>query len=124
MNAPGVTAVVINFRTPDLTRRAVESFRSLLPALPLLLIDNGSDDESGRTLEQLRSRAPGKTTLILNRSNRHHGPAMDQALRTVDTPFVFFLDSDCEVFRGASWKRCLRAPWKIPAPMSWGKRSS
>jgi glycosyltransferase involved in cell wall biosynthesis len=100
MNAPGVTAVVINFRTPDLTRRAVESFRSFYPALPLLLVDNGSEDESGRTLEELRAVAPEKTTLILNPSNRHHGPAMDQALRTVDTPFVLFLDSDCEVVQG------------------------
>jgi glycosyltransferase involved in cell wall biosynthesis len=100
MEASAVTAVVINFRTADLTRRAVESFRSFYPSLPLLLIDNGSGDESRRTLEQLRDRAPGSTTLILNESNRHHGPGMDQALRCIRTPFVLFLDSDCEVLRG------------------------
>ncbi len=43
---------------------------------------------------------PGNTGLILNESNRHHGPAMDQALRSVETPFVLFIDSDCEVLQG------------------------
>jgi hypothetical protein len=100
MNTSDVTAVVINFKTPDLTRRAVESFRSFYPALSLLLIDNGSGDENAEMLEQLRARVPAKTGMILNGTNRHHGPAMDQALRTIETAFVLFLDSDCEVFRG------------------------
>jgi glycosyltransferase involved in cell wall biosynthesis len=100
MNGAPVTAVIINFRTPDLVRRAVESFRSFYPSLPLLLIDNGSGDDSRRILESLRALAPADTLLMLNSSNRHHGPAMDQALHSVSTPFVLFIDSDCEVFRG------------------------
>jgi glycosyltransferase involved in cell wall biosynthesis len=122
MNAPGVTAVVINFRTPDLTRRVIESFRSFYPALPLLLVDNGSEDESGRTLEELRAVAPGKTTLILNPSNRHHGPAMDQALRTVDTPFVLFLDSDCEVVQGGFVEAMLAHAMEDPRNYIVGKK--
>lgn len=100
MSKAPVTAVVINFRTPDLTRRAVESFRSFYASLPLLLIDNGSGDESGRTLDHLRALAPGCTEVILNPSNRHHGPAMDQALRAINTPYALFIDSDCEVLKG------------------------
>lgn len=100
MNPSDVTAVVINFKTPDLTRRAVESFRSFYPSLPLLLIDNGSGKDSVETLERLRSRSPGCTQLIVNESNRHHGPAMDQALRAVSVPLVLFIDSDCEVLKG------------------------
>ena len=100
MSDAAVTAVVINFRTPDLTRRAVGSFRSFYPSVPLLLIDNGSGDESGQTLEHLRALAPGCTSVMMNPSNRHHGPAMDQALRSVNTPFALFIDSDCEVLKG------------------------
>jgi len=122
MNAPGVTAVVINFRTPDLTRRAVDSFRSFYPALPLLLVDNGSEDESGRTLEQLRALVPGKPTLVLNRSNRHHGPALDQALRTVETPFVLFLDSDCEVVQGGFVEAMLARAMEDPRNYIVGKK--
>lgn len=100
MNASSVTAVIINFKTPDLTRRAVESFRSFYPALPLLLIDNGSGDESGNVLDRLRVMSPDNTVVVKNELNRHHGPAMDQALRMLETPFVLFLDSDCEVLQG------------------------
>jgi hypothetical protein len=77
------------------------------PALPLLLIDNGSGDESSQAMDQLRSLAPQQTGFILNTSNRHHGPAMDQALRKIETSFGLFLDSDCEVFRGGFIEKML-----------------
>lgn len=98
--SPPVTAVIINFQTPDLLRRAVTSFRTRYPAIPLLLIDNGSRDGSENVMRELQRQSTGPIELLLNRKNLHHGPAMDQALRHVQTPFVFFLDSDCEVRRG------------------------
>jgi glycosyltransferase involved in cell wall biosynthesis len=122
MTSSAVTVAIINFGTPDLTRRAVESFRSLYPSLPLLLIDNGSQDESRRTLEELRSLAPAATELILNESNRHHGPAMDQALRHVQTPYVLFLDSDCEVLRGEFVEAMIGLAGKAPGAYAVGKK--
>jgi len=95
-----VTAVIINFQTPDLTTTALSSFRTYYPSVPLLLIDNGSSDGSAETLATLIEQWPDTTSLIRNATNIHHGPAMDQAVRTVRTPFVLFLDSDCEVVRG------------------------
>jgi len=95
-----VTAVIINFQTPDLTATALSSFRTYYPSGPLLLTDNGSSDGSAETLATLIEQWPGTTSLICNATNIHHGPAMDQAVRTVRTPFVLFLDSDCEVVRG------------------------
>ena len=122
MNPSAVTAVVINFRTPDLTRRAVESFRSFYPSPPLLLIDNGSGDESRESLEQLCSQAPDRTRLILNESNVHHGPAMDQALHLVNTPFALFLDSDCEVLRGGFVEAMLARAGEDPRNYAVGKK--
>ncbi|MBI4547438.1 MAG: glycosyltransferase family 2 protein [Ignavibacteriae bacterium] len=95
-----VTAVIINFQTPDLTRRAVISFRTHYPTLPLLLIDNGSKDESISMLEEIRQQSPACTDVILNSHNLHHGPAMDQALRYLQSPYVLFIDSDCEILKG------------------------
>jgi hypothetical protein len=95
-----VTAVIINFRTPDLLRGAVQSFRTHYPTTPLLLIDNGSADGSDTLMRELQGQSPDHTELLLNQLNVHHGPAMDQALRHVNTPYVFFLDSDCEVRKG------------------------
>jgi len=92
-----IAAIIINFQTPDLTRRAVESFRLYYPTVPLLLIDNGSPDNSVQMFELFRT---AHTRLIVNRTNQHHGPAMDQAMRSIETQFAFFLDSDCTVKRG------------------------
>jgi len=97
---PGATAVIINFRTPSLTRRAFATLRSFYPDLPILLIDNGSGDSSLEELSQLARDNPERTTLLANRRNIHHGPAMDQALATVPSQYVLFLDSDCAVLRG------------------------
>jgi hypothetical protein len=105
MSSPSVTAVVINFQTLDLTGRAVSSFRRFYPAIPLLLIDNGSADQNADRLSRLDPT--GLTTLVLNPENIHHGPAMDQAIRSMATTFVFFLDSDCEVKAGGFLERMI-----------------
>jgi len=95
-----LTAVIINFRTPDLTERAVRTFRKFYPDAQLMLIDNGSGDESATLLRDLRMMNTDRTSVVLNEKNLHHGPAMDQALRLCQSKFVFFLDSDCEVKSG------------------------
>jgi GT2 family glycosyltransferase len=105
MSTPSVTAVLINFQTPDLTRRAVSSLRRWYPDLPLLLIDNGSADESPSLLRTLAEEAPATTDLLCNPHNLHHGPAMDQAMRRLATDEVLFLDSDCAIVRGGVLER-------------------
>ena len=92
--------VIVNYQTPDLIKRAVDSFRRFYPDESLLLIDNGSQDESVPILKNLVSEYPDKTEILLNTSNIYHGPAMDQALRYVQNQYVAFLDSDCVVLRG------------------------
>lgn len=95
-----ISAAIINFRTPDLTTAAVRSFRKFYPDVPLTLVDNGSFDDSASVLGNVRDEAPTVTQLILNPSNRFHGPAMDQVVRHVSSEFVLFLDSDCEIQTG------------------------
>lgn len=94
-----VTAIIINYRTPDLTLRSIRSFRAAYSTLPLLTIDNGSGDDSAGLLAEVCSHSRGDMRFIANRSNIHHGPAMHQAMTEVTTPFVLFLDSDCEVMQ-------------------------
>ena len=95
-----VTAVIINFKTADVTRRAITSFRRYYPAIPLLLIDNGSRDESTVMLNEFKQQSPGCTEVIINDTNLHHGPAMNQALHYLRSSNVLFLDSDCEIHKG------------------------
>lgn len=123
MSAPPlVTAVSVNYRTPDLITRAVQSFRAFYPQIPLLLIDNGSGDDSVEHLVALQAAHPEHTDLVLNTANRHHGPAMDQAMRTVDTPLVLFLDSDIVVRRGGFVEAMTRALTDVPHAYATGKR--
>jgi len=116
-----VTVVSVNYRTPDLITRAVQSFREHYPQTPLLLIDNGSGDDSVDHLMALQAAHPDHTDLVLNTENRHHGPAMDQALRTVDTPLVLFLDSDTVVRRHGFLEAMRRALMDVPHSYATGK---
>ncbi len=114
------TAVIVNYRTPGLTERAIRSFREWYPAVPLLVIDNGSRDGSRSLLERLE-RGESAMTVLWNNENIHHGPAMDLAARTVLTPFIFFLDSDCEVLAGEFLEKMRDALSASPTAYAAGK---
>ena len=94
-----VTAVIVNFRTPDLTIRAADSFRLHYASLPLLVIDNGSGGSSPEDLQKLTAPASPLVDVLFLPKNIHHGPAMDLALKRISSPYVFVLDSDCTVHR-------------------------
>ncbi len=117
-----VTAVIINFRTPDLLEHAAASVRRYYPDLPLLLIDNGSGDTSPDLMRSLRDGSPATTEVLLNDRNLHHGPAMDQALRHLQTPYVFFLDSDAEILHPGILEEMFSAIASIPLHYAVGKK--
>ncbi len=94
-----VTAVIINFQTPELTEYAVRSLKNFYPDLKLILIDNGSRDNSSDKLKTLVNQF-NYIDFISNRKNIHHGPAMHQAILHSDTDYILFLDSDCRVLKG------------------------
>lgn len=94
-----ITAVVINYQTPDLTEEAIQSLKNFYPDLNLILIDNGSKDDSIQKLMRIVSQFK-KIEVIVNIENINHGPAMNQAIRLVKSDYVLFLDSDCKILRG------------------------
>ena len=100
MNQKDLTTVIINYQTPQITTKAIKTFRSFYPEVQILVIDNGSKDDSLYYLNSLRTESPNHLKIIVNKNNIYHGPAMDLALRELTTPFVHFLDSDCEVYCG------------------------
>jgi glycosyltransferase involved in cell wall biosynthesis len=94
-----ITTVVVNYRTRDLTERCIESFLKHYPDIRLILIDNGSRDNSTEYVKHV-SRDNHAVTCVINEKNRYHGPAMDQGVKLSTTRYVFTLDSDCEILRG------------------------
>jgi glycosyltransferase involved in cell wall biosynthesis len=117
-----VSAVIINFQTPDLTERAVRSFRRFYPLVPLLLIDNGSGDRSADALRALAAESPATTELLINNGNLHHGPAMHQAMTVRREDRILFLDSDCEVLRGGFLEAMMTEIDSAPQGYAAGKR--
>ncbi|MCX6137643.1 MAG: glycosyltransferase [Ignavibacteriales bacterium] len=95
-----VTGVVVHFQTPDLLKTAVTSFRKFNPSVPLLIVDNGSDAASRRSVEALVQETDGQTMARYLPQNIYHGPAMHRALCDLETDLVFFFDSDTETERG------------------------
>lgn len=95
-----ILTVIINYQTPDLIEVSARSFRRFYPSAKLMIIDNGSLDGSKEVIERIRDADPINTkTLFLNK-NIFHGPAMHLALTKAKENFVFFLDSDTEVYKG------------------------
>ncbi|MBK8459388.1 MAG: glycosyltransferase [Micropruina sp.] len=86
----GVTIVIVNWNTCEVTSDVIDSVAELTPSgVRVLVVDNGSTDGSR---EMLRART-GIDKLFL-RSNAGHGVALDLALCRVRTKVAVTLDSD------------------------------
>jgi hypothetical protein len=94
-----VTTVVVNFRTLEETRACLTTLRQAYPTLRVLVIDNGSADDSIEFLRRFQAE-DGSARVIFNDANIFHGPALDQGMHEADTDLVFLLDSDCEIRHG------------------------
>lgn len=92
-----VCSIVVNHRTLDLTRTFIESYRRFYPDLPMLVVDNGSHDESS---EYIKSLDRGQFQVVLHDMNYGHGWALDAAIACCNADLVMCFDSDCEVLKG------------------------
>lgn len=92
-------AVVVNYQTPDLLDVAVRSFKRFYPAIPLIVFDNGSQDDSGNVIARLTAELPDVIP-VFSMSNLGHGPAMHEVISRAEYSWYFFLDSDTETRRG------------------------
>lgn len=97
---PELTVVMIHFQTPDLLMAAVHSFRDYYPEETMVIFDNGSQDGSKTVVKSLTDQYPGSTQAVYLEKNIFHGPAMDLAMRSIQTPYVFFMDTDVLIKKG------------------------
>jgi glycosyltransferase involved in cell wall biosynthesis len=105
--ASSVTALVVNYKTLELTQRCIQTLVTHYPLLPIVLIDNGSGDASSAFIAQVASEHENVRS-HMNARNLYHGPALDQGMRLADTPYVLTLDSDCEILDGGFIESMLR----------------
>lgn len=86
----GVTVVIVNWNTKDVTADVIRAVQRLSPPeTRILVVDNGSTDGSQ---EMLRGWVGIQTMLL--RSNAGHGLALDLAVCAARTTVVVTLDSD------------------------------
>lgn len=96
-----VTAVIVNYQTPELLQQAVESFKIIYPDVKTLIFDNGSRDNSKSVIQNLVSTYNGSVTAHFEEKNIYHGPALHKTLtELIHTDYCFFLDSDTITTKG------------------------
>ena len=86
----GVTVIIVNWNTKDVTADVIRAVRELSPPdTRILLVDNGSTDGS----REIFASWPGIDKILL-KSNAGHGVALDLAVSRTRTTIAVTLDSD------------------------------
>lgn len=96
---PDAAVVVVNYRTPELVERCLESVRATQGDLRLqvVVIDNASDDGS---VERLRAFQP-EATVIERSDNGGFAAGVNDGFRNCSADVVILLNPDTEVRPGA-----------------------
>jgi hypothetical protein len=115
--ASNFSLVLVNYKTPDITRMCLELLREHVQEqrIPVWVVDNDSADAS---LDYLRSLdwinlierpSPGKEI-----GHIAHGKALDLALEKVDTDYLFLLHTDTFVYDKEVFAMMMRECTKKP----------
>lgn len=93
-NIVPVTVVIVNYKTPTLTRQALLAlFNSSVQPAEVVLVDNNSQDS---TVAMARQEFP-QVQIIENTENLGFAKANNQAIRQFSTqPYIWLLNSDTE----------------------------
>lgn len=93
---PDISVVIVNYRTPEWTRKAVASVLNHCSTVSteIFVVDNGSGDGSA---EAMRSCWGGRVIVIENKRNVGFAVANNQAMRQAQGRFYLLLNSDAEL---------------------------
>ncbi|OFY62522.1 MAG: hypothetical protein A2Y71_10375 [Bacteroidetes bacterium RBG_13_42_15] len=91
-----ITALTVNYNTPDVLDRLLSSFRKYYD-IPFLVID-GSDSDNYKKIIRLKRKYEVK--IIHFPYNIHHGPGMAFGIKYIQTEKILLLDSDLIVLNG------------------------
>lgn len=94
-----ITAIIPNYRTKNMTRAAITSLKTFYPDLPLIVVDDGSQDDSTAYIQRLPIVWRNTQVLILE-TNEGQGTALDLAIKWAKTRCVFTMDSDIVIRQG------------------------
>jgi GT2 family glycosyltransferase len=97
-----LSVIIVNWNTRDLLVRCLDSINQATQRMKaeVFVVDNGSSDESGRTVEERFS----EVILIENETNLGFAGANNQALRRSKGNYQLLLNPDTQVKEGAIQK--------------------
>lgn len=103
---PLVSVIVVTWNGSEVTRACLESLLAdqSWPLLELIVVDNGSQDDTPEFLREFAERDP-RIRLILNEDNRGFAAANNQGLEIAGGKYLVLLNNDTVVTRG--WVRQL-----------------
>ena len=107
-----VTALTINYNTPDYLDRLLRSFRKYYD-IPYLVID-GSDEAYYQPIADFSRKY--KVDLIHFNYNIHHGPGMAYGINQINSDQILLVDSDM-IIHGGGWLEMMMDELK---PESYG----
>lgn len=94
-NKPDISVIIVNYRTPELTCKAIESVFKAKSNVSkeVLVVDNNSGDDS---LDIILSNCGERITLIENKNNEGFARANNIAMRRASGRYYLLLNSDAE----------------------------
>ena len=96
-----LSVVVVNWNRRELLRSCLQSLASQThPSFEVIVIDNGSDDQSSELVKTLEPDYPVRLSLVCNRINRGFCAANNQGFAASDSEFVALLNNDAEADPG------------------------
>jgi GT2 family glycosyltransferase len=91
--AQRVSAVIVHYKTPDLTVAAARALADNVPQAEIVVVDNASGD---RIEERLAAEIPA-ARVVTEAENRGYGAACNRGARETSRPYLLLLNSDAIV---------------------------
>lgn len=95
--ADRTSAVIVHYKTPDLTVTAAKAVAETAPGAEIVVVDNASHDSIA---SELAAEVPGARVLV-EADNRGYGSGCNRGARETARPYILLLNSDSAVRAGA-----------------------
>jgi len=99
-----VTAIIVNYNTPELLTDCVNSIRRFYPIMDIIIVDGSETDKTHLSLRD-------KCTFSMGlKFNSGHGPGMNMGIRACETEYVLLVDSDVTIDKPGVIEAMLEMP--------------